>query len=207
MRESFIIYKSFIDAGREIKNKVDRLNFYESIFQFALSGEEFPLEGVSKAMFMLVKPQLVANQKRYENGNKGGKPPTNPEPKPNLEVTNHEPNNNGNVNNNNNQNKSGDKSPNLTSNLESRKNKFIEDLKSFVDVYGKEMVRKFFDYWSELNKSQTKMRWELEKTFEISKRLATWASRDKTFSPKQEQDIIPHKPEKSILETYGTPTY
>ena len=203
MRESFIIYKSFIDAGREIKNKVDRLNFYESIFQFALSGEEFPLEGVSKAMFMLVKPQLVANQKRYENGNKGGKPPTNPEPKPNLEVTNHEPNNNGNVNNNNNQNKSGDKSPNLTSNLESRKNKFIEDLKSFVDVYGKEMVRKFFDYWSELNKSQTKMRWELEKTFEISKRLSTWSSRDKTFSPKQEQDIMPQPKLKSIEETYG----
>ena len=100
-------------------------------------------------------------------------------------------------------NKSGDKSPNLTSNLESRKNKFIEDLKSFVEVYGKEMVRKFFDYWSELNKSQTKMRWELEKTFEISKRLSTWSSRDKTFSPKQEQDIMPQPKLKSIEETYG----
>jgi hypothetical protein len=70
-------------------------------------------------------------------------------------------------------------------------------------VYGKEMVRKFFDYWSELNKSQTKMRWELEKTFEISKRLSTWSSRDKTFSPKQEQDIMPQPKLKSIEETYG----
>lgn len=105
------------------------------------------------------------------------------------------------------ENKSGDKSPNLTSTLESRKNKFIEDLKSFVEVYGKEMVRKFFDYWSELNKSQTKMRWELEKTFEITKRLATWSSRDKTFSPKQEQDIMPQPKLKSIAEIYDTPTY
>ena len=41
------------------------------------------------------------------------------------------------------------------------------------------MIRAFFDYWSELNKSETKMRYELEKTWELSKRLATWASREK----------------------------
>jgi len=102
-----------------------------------------------------------------------------------------------------NNSKNGDKSPTLASTLESRKNKFIEDLKPFVDTYGKEMIRKFFDYWSELNKSQTKMRWELEKTFEIKKRLATWSSRDKTFSPKQEQYIMPQPKLKSIEETYG----
>jgi len=36
------------------------------------------------------------------------------------------------------------------------------------------MLYKFFNYWSELNKSGTKMRFELEKTWEIEKRLATW---------------------------------
>ena len=45
------------------------------------------------------------------------------------------------------------------------------------------MLRKFFDYWSEMNKSRTKMRYEGEKTWETSKRLATWASRDKDFKP------------------------
>ena len=43
------------------------------------------------------------------------------------------------------------------------------------------MLRKFFDYWSEMNKSGTKMRFELERTWEVSKRLATWASRDNNF--------------------------
>jgi len=131
MRESFIIYKSFIDAGREIKNKVDRLNFYESIFQFALTGEELQLEGVAKAMFMLVKPQLLANQKRYENGNKGGKPPTEtppkPEPKPNLDVTKPEPNNNGNVNKNETVNDEGKNTTPSTSD-------FLKDLKTKVDI-------------------------------------------------------------------------
>ena len=41
------------------------------------------------------------------------------------------------------------------------------------------MVRAFFDYWSELNKSETKMRYELEKTWELPKRLVTWANREK----------------------------
>ena len=35
-------------------------------------------------------------------------------------------------------------------------------------------VSKFFDYWTERNKSGTKQRWELEKTFEIGRRIKTW---------------------------------
>jgi hypothetical protein len=40
----------------------------------------------------------------------------------------------------------------------------------------------FFDYWSELNKSKVKMRFELQPTWELNKRLATWASREITLS-------------------------
>ena len=41
------------------------------------------------------------------------------------------------------------------------------------------MIRAFFDYWSELKKSCAKMRFELEKTWELPKRLATWASKER----------------------------
>lgn len=34
--------------------------------------------------------------------------------------------------------------------------------------------KKFYNYWTEKNKSGTKQRWELEKTFEVGKRFATW---------------------------------
>jgi hypothetical protein len=43
------------------------------------------------------------------------------------------------------------------------------------------MLRAFYDYWSELNKSGAKMRWEMEKTWELSRRLATWAAREPNF--------------------------
>lgn len=35
-------------------------------------------------------------------------------------------------------------------------------------------IKEFYEYWSELNKSKTKMRWEGEKFFDLDKRMATW---------------------------------
>ena len=61
----------------------------------------------------------------------------------------------------------------------SRKNSFYQLLVPYVGQYPKEMIRAFFDYWSELNKSETKMRYELEKTWELPRRLATWANRER----------------------------
>lgn len=64
----------------------------------------------------------------------------------------------------------------------SRKESFYQSLVPYVGQYPKKMIRAFFDYWSELNKSETKMRYELEKTWELPRRLATWASREKVPS-------------------------
>ena len=60
-----------------------------------------------------------------------------------------------------------------------KKEDFYNGLVPFVSIYGKEMVRAFFDYWTEPNKSNTKMRFELEKTWDLKRRLNTWATRDK----------------------------
>lgn len=70
--------------------------------------------------------------------------------------------------------------------IEKRRNSFYETLKPFLSKYPPEMLRKFYDYWSEMNKSGTKMRFELERTWEVSKRLSTWASRDNNFKSSME---------------------
>lgn len=59
-----------------------------------------------------------------------------------------------------------------------RKKDFYQSLVPFLGKYPKEMIRAFFDYWSETNKSGTKMRYELEKTWELPLRLSTWARRE-----------------------------
>lgn len=38
-------------------------------------------------------------------------------------------------------------------------------------------LKKFFVYWTEPNKSGTKQKWQLERTFEVKRRLYTWLSR------------------------------
>lgn len=51
----------------------------------------------------------------------------------------------------------------------------------FNAEYSNEMRLEFCDYWTEPNKSLTKMRWEQESVFDIRRRLATWAKRDNGF--------------------------
>lgn len=65
--------------------------------------------------------------------------------------------------------------------VEKRKADFYNSLIPFLQQYPKEMIRAFFDYWSELNKSRTKMRFENEKTWETPKRLMTWANKEKDY--------------------------
>lgn len=63
----------------------------------------------------------------------------------------------------------------------SRKEVFYQSLVPFVGQYSKDMIMAFFDYWSEMNKSCTKMRYEQQPTWETAKRLATWAKNDNQF--------------------------
>lgn len=69
--------------------------------------------------------------------------------------------------------------------IKEKKQKFYEDCKPYLAQYPKEMLRRFYNYWTEMNKSGSKIRFELQQTFEISKRLATWARLDKDFISSQ----------------------
>ena len=72
--------------------------------------------------------------------------------------------------------------------MEVRSKAFYETLIPYVvsrgGQYPKEMIRAFYDYWSEPDKSFTKMRFEKAETWEVGRRLATWASRENQFDNK-----------------------
>lgn len=69
-----------------------------------------------------------------------------------------------------------------------RRDVFYQSLIPYVERYGKEMIRAFFDYWSELNKSETKMKFETNQTWEVAKRLATWNKNEK-FNGKSNNSV------------------
>ena len=72
-KDSFVFYGSFYEALQDLKDK-DRLKVYDAICELALRGNETKLAGIQKTIFILIKPQILANTKRYLDGKKGGRP-------------------------------------------------------------------------------------------------------------------------------------
>lgn len=70
----------------------------------------------------------------------------------------------------------------IEDNIDSRKLKFAHTLKPFINNYTKELIREFYNYWTEPNKSNTKFKQELERTWSLERRLETWAKNDTNFN-------------------------
>jgi len=62
--------------------------------------------------------------------------------------------------------------------IEQRESEFMDDMAGFIGTYSKQMLRQFFDYWTERGKNDRLMRFEKQKSFDIKKRLVTWSSKD-----------------------------
>jgi len=69
MRDSFIFYRSFFEAIDNLPQE-NQTNIYKAIAEFSLNNKEIELNGVEKTVFILIKPQLEANNKKYINGTK-----------------------------------------------------------------------------------------------------------------------------------------
>lgn len=64
--------------------------------------------------------------------------------------------------------------------IDERKNDFMQEVANKgLNKYPRDMLRAFFDYWTEHNENGRKMRFEMQKVFNISGRLATWYNKDK----------------------------
>jgi hypothetical protein len=66
----------------------------------------------------------------------------------------------------------------IKDNIVSRKLKFSQTLKPFLDLYGKDMLNAFYEYWTEENKSNTKFKQEMQKTWNLKSRLERWSKND-----------------------------
>ena len=57
--------------------------------------------------------------------------------------------------------------------------RYLVNEKNIPDSIARLEIGKFYNYWTEPNRSGTKVRWEMEKTFEVQRRLLNWLSRVK----------------------------
>lgn len=164
-RESFVFYRGFAEALKELDAET-KSEFMDALCGYALDGELPECSGAVMAMFKLIKPQIDANNQRYENGKKGGRTKTktepnneNEEPNQNQTITktepkseNAKPNVNVNVNDNDNVNENVNVNVSSTDNSPKRaraiidKYDFSAEMKSVIEEWLKYKAEKRQSY-------------------------------------------------------------
>ena len=73
--------------------------------------------------------------------------------------------------------------------IDKRKDKFIEKYKEIViqKKYSDDEINNFISFWTEPNRSNTKMRFELQPTFDIARRMVTWVKKNKEWKIDKEK--------------------
>lgn len=73
--------------------------------------------------------------------------------------------------------------------FDERAEKLRNKIRENKGEYTNAMLYEFFNYWTEKNENGKKMRFEMQKVFDVKKRLATWHKRatERTFKPKEQQ--------------------
>lgn len=103
MRDSIVIYRSFYESIKLLPKKY-QLQCFTALFEYGLNDVPFEnLPGTVEAILRSFKPQVDANNRKYENGCKGGRPKNNQdetkaEPSNNQAKSKAERNDNDNVN-------------------------------------------------------------------------------------------------------------
>mgnify|MGYP003125102050 CR=1 FL=1 len=67
---------------------------------------------------------------------------------------------------------------------------FTDDVYTYSIDYDENVLEAFISYWTEKNKSQTKMRFELQKTWDTKRRLNTWNNNNQKFNSNKKQNIF-----------------
>lgn len=79
------------------------------------------------------------------------------------------------------QTENGSKTP-----ISLRLSKFKQSVMETDMTHNETCLEAFILYWSELNRSKTKMRFELQPTWDVKRRLATWIKNDDKYQAKKE---------------------
>lgn len=81
-KNSFIFFRSFYDSINALPEEM-QLEVYRTICEYGFNGIEPQENGISKALFISIKPNMDNSSKKYEanieNGKKGGRPKKNTE--------------------------------------------------------------------------------------------------------------------------------
>ena len=91
----------------------------------------------------------------------------------------------------------------INNTISNRRNDFVFEVLTFN--YDESILNGFIDYWTEPNKSNTKMKFELNKTWKTELRLKTWATNQKKWDKPKINNTTSHRHQKG--QDYGDGTF
>jgi hypothetical protein len=157
-RDGFVFYNSFFKAIKTLENEKDIAAFSLAIMEYGLTEKLPNLSGYLQSMFLLIKPQIDASNKRYEtcvaNGKKGaafgkrGGRPLNPKSNPRINPKANPKANPLNINTNTNENINRNVSIN-SSGVSQEQNPPPETTHTHIDFFNlaKEIYQQFADMY------------------------------------------------------------
>ena len=147
------------DLRVDVKVIKDLVTGHYNLFEYDVDTDEF----YSKSLKRRLERMDELKQKRIEAGRKGGIASAKVKQKPSTaKALNNTKLNNTKLN------------KTKENKIDKRVEKFKKQVFEFSNQYHSDLLNNFFTYWSEPNKSNTKMKYELQQTFDIKRRLSTW---------------------------------
>ena len=191
MKQSFLLKNNWIGIFDKLSDKQAGV-LIKMLFEYNVNGDVKAgiSDDVVNAYFNMMILDCIHFKESYDrrsetsakNGKLGGRPKNEKPNKPNSKPK--KPNNLSKPvieieieNENENENDLKEKTlKRKKEDLKIREEKFYKECAEYVGQYPKDMIREFYDYWTEQNKSGTKMRFELQNTWALNLRIAKWAN-------------------------------
>ena len=196
MRDSIVFYRSFYEAVRELPS-AEFKDTVTAIMEYGLNDIEADVSGVARAILVMAKPQIDKNNKRYENGSKGGRKPTHNQTETKIEPTNNQtvtkvkPNDNVNVNDNvKDLKESKEKKPRFSP-------PSLAEVTEYVNEHGLDRVdpERFMDYY-------TGNGWMVGKN-----KMKDWKACCRNWNRSQRQELTTKAPKKNSFTQANTRAY
>jgi len=170
-----VLYRSFYDAIKLLPNDT-QLEIFRAIFEFGLDGIEPELSKSALPFWLLIKPNLQANRTKWKSGSKAKRKQSGSKTEAKHKQTRSKAQANVDVD--------VDVDVDKDENEDVDVKVDLSDLSKFESKYDKQMLADFKAYWTETDQ-KGKMRFQAEKFFDISRRLATWNRNQSTFAKNQ----------------------
>ena len=176
------MYKAFYEPIKHLTLE-QKGKLFDAIFIYQIENKEPDITSEIYIPFMFFKNQFTLDNIKYDNicerNKKNGLQPKRSQKSQSL---NRHPKQADNDNDNDNEKENETVNDNVND-IELRKQSFAGKLYAYKEfnLYSDEMIKEFYDYWTEHSENGKKMRFEKESVFDIKKRLETWQKRSKNY--------------------------